>query len=103
MPIIFNVKIAIGVHAASGLAAAVSSYQLPARAYASKAITKAKRNSYKCIMRTPTSDQHFKDKIVHIILEILRYVVLFQQDSLAAVTWYTLVTSLPCDMIQPHI
>jgi len=24
-------------------------------------------------MRTPTSDQHFKDKIVRIILEILRY------------------------------
>jgi len=24
-------------------------------------------------MRTPTSDRHFKDKIVRIILEILRY------------------------------
>jgi len=25
-------------------------------------------------MRTPTSDHHFKDKIVRIILEILRYI-----------------------------
>jgi len=96
MPIVFNVKTAIslifaaathlsfdqrspcvyasppvqGVHAASGLPAAVSSYR-----YASKAPTKTKRNSYTYIMRTPTSDHHFKDKIVRIILEILRYLI----------------------------
>jgi len=40
--------------------------------YSSKARTKTKRNSYTCIMRIPTSDQHFKDKIVRIKLEILR-------------------------------
>jgi len=42
-------------------------FELPVR---SKAWTKTKRNAYTCIMRTPTSDWHFKDKIVRIILEI---------------------------------
>jgi len=55
------------VHAAWGLAAAVLSYR-----YASKAQTKTKRNSYTCTMRAPTSDHHFKVKIMRIILQILR-------------------------------
>jgi len=98
MPIVFNIKTAISlIFAAVTLARHFNSshhvcmspscsghaccvrvgsggFELPVtgRAYASKARAKTKRNSYTYIMRTPTSDKHFKDKIVRIILEILR-------------------------------
>ena len=90
MPIVFNVKTAISLifatchfnssrrvciplllsRACTARCVSVGGggIELPAR---KQARTTTKRNSYTCIMRTPTSDQHFKDKIVRIILEIL--------------------------------